>query len=195
MRRRLLNCIAAVMLVLSAVFIAAAVAGFWVYPRLVIEDWNKTSYMLFAIRGELCFNLQYSAFYPETGEHVFFAAPPAHTPFAPFPADGFWNRRGFWARVDSSLGRSPPAHPWKAPAWFGWIGLVHDKPVSSLTVAIPLWLLILMPALLPTCLIWRFVRTRRRIGDGHCRNCGYDLRATPDRCPECGTMVRPEPST
>jgi hypothetical protein len=41
-----------------------------------------------------------------------------------------------------------------------------------------------------SAIFWqRARRIRRRIRDGRCVACGYDLRATPERCPECGSRA------
>jgi hypothetical protein len=60
---------------------------------------------------------------------------------------------------------------------------------ASTRVLFPHYVPILVFAAVPT--FWlvgatRRFRSRRRFKAGLCPACGYDLRASPDRCPECG---------
>jgi hypothetical protein len=61
---------------------------------------------------------------------------------------------------------------------------------SYTAVLCPTWA-VLAVLLLPMGL-WAGIgwRQRRRVKAGHCVNCGYDLRATPEKCPECGRAVK-----
>jgi hypothetical protein len=51
----------------------------------------------------------------------------------------------------------------------------------------PCWPVVVVTAVLP---VRRLLVARRRAKAGCCHVCGYNLQATPDRCPECGTPVR-----
>jgi hypothetical protein len=80
---------------------------------------------------------------------------------------------------------------------FEWSG--YEEPISPTSVGsgivyernlvIPYWALAAVTGALPfaSALRWRRRRLRRnRAAHGLCPTCGYDLRATPERCPECG---------
>ena len=62
--------------------------------------------------------------------------------------------------------------------------------VQLADLALPDWSLVSAFALLPSIVTFRQVRAvrrrRQRSRLGLCPACGYDLRATPGRCPECG---------
>jgi hypothetical protein len=60
-----------------------------------------------------------------------------------------------------------------------------------ITLGAPHWFLLTLLAILP---IMRLAPRRRR-RPGWCQNCGYDLRASPDRCPECGTPAPASPAS
>jgi hypothetical protein len=61
--------------------------------------------------------------------------------------------------------------------------------VDFSAVAIPFWpfsLVFAVPSLLGIRQLRRDLRECRRVKRGLCQSCGYDLRASPGRCPECG---------
>jgi hypothetical protein len=58
-------------------------------------------------------------------------------------------------------------------------------------ITAPFWGLVAATAVLPLAKFAGLLRRRRRRIPGTCRKCGYDLRATPNRCPECGTATIP----
>lgn len=78
---------------------------------------------------------------------------------------------------------------------FTWFGAAYYSPqlrVHTLECG-PLWQLIVVFASMPLSRlglrIWQHRPRRRRRARGLCTKCGYDLRATPARCPECGTAA------
>lgn len=61
---------------------------------------------------------------------------------------------------------------------------------SNTVIKLPHWSMALLFSLMPTS--WLFVR-RSRSPAGCCQSCGYNLRASPNRCPECGKpRISPE---
>ena len=83
-----------------------------------------------------------------------------------------WQGFGFFVKVFRSL-LNGATGPWVI-RWF--------------TIAVPDWFLAIAFAVLPIVWLRRLQMQRSRIG--RCEKCGYDLRATPERCPECGTVPK-----
>jgi hypothetical protein len=91
-------------------------------------------------------------------------------------------RRREWVRAGFGVQR------WQQPPLTNAPGPKYTN--SYFGIALPFWLLALVCGIAPA-LRWNPRRLRRRrLAAGLCPSCGYDLRATPERCPECGAAAR-----
>jgi hypothetical protein len=77
------------------------------------------------------------------------------------------------------------------PSSFFFGRVIHRNGERGTLVALPMWFVATVLSVAPAVAFQQHARRRaraRRSSAGRCASCGYDLRATPDRCPECGAV-------
>jgi hypothetical protein len=176
MKRRLHNLLTALSLLLCV-----AVAALWVRSHTVSDYIMLNRAMPASVAA---------AAWCDDGRLVFAFQPDPRTAAIP-PRDGPVRR------INVGTVRPPRGDP---PSW-AWLRaagddtfrheaggfLIQVTPGHLWLATVPCWLAAAVSATGPVaCLL----RRRRRTDASECRRCGYDLRATPGRCPECGE--RPE---
>jgi hypothetical protein len=167
MFRRLFTTLSALSLLLCV-----AVGVLWVRSHRVTDhvQWLSAG-------GDRPFDL-----YSMHGDLVLLRVDSFHLDDEPEPTRGLsWNS-------EELLPQSPmPIRHWWNNLGFDYADLSEDGLIGpeGFGAVAPHWALALVFSLAPP--VWGLRRgvVRRRGRDTKCRTCGYDLRATPGRCPEC----------
>ena len=190
MKRHVFTVLSALSLLLFVAAAALWVRSYWASDTLYILRWDDDDHLTFftqdvyvAGRGGIGFSRMV-----ESGDRATFRN----------ELESGRKARG-WAIHSPQWRRGEPKYPRfhllstddpnRRFHWRRWAkGEFKGRPGTQYwyDLIVPLWCLALPSSLAPLLWTVRWSRTRRRIRRGLCPSCGYDLRETPDRCPECG---------
>ena len=176
-RRRLFTILSVLSLLLCLATLVLWVRSYWRYDALVCRPEPEPqgpfhSWFIQSFVGEL-------GFVDQRPETRVMDRPIPRWEFVNWPAN-----QGLALKVIRD-NVSPTASGWFLG--FGFLVVPLPEPIEIYAIAFPHWFLALLFAVLPALLLRSLSSSRKRHRAGLCCKCGYDLRATPDRCPECGT--------
>jgi hypothetical protein len=120
-------------------------------------------------------------------------------------SDDYDRGPGFSIRTFPGGGRSPftpeGSPPWLQRLGFDYLSHSESRPVfgtrTFVRIVFPCWLPVVLGSLVAAVSLRVFLRDQRRRKRekmGLCITCGYDLRASQERCPECGSPIAARPS-
>jgi hypothetical protein len=181
MKRRLLN-----LLSLLSLLLCVAVAGLWVRSYAVVDEvrvgyWNyrpHPRYPQVAVASSASVRRWRGGSFVRVNPTNCVGAVRGPRRSGPAKDGGHW----LHARHDASAVGSA-ASPQRR------LGFHYGRKSGVLEVTFPDYAALCAAACLPVLTFARSVRRRRGVRAGLCSSCGYDLRATPDRCPECGAAA------
>jgi hypothetical protein len=178
-RRRLFNFAAAVSLVICVASIALLARSFWIADTLIRTHFDPRYDEMVTRRFDSeCGRLTYDGM---------------TDPIAGWPvSDGtralFAAEDGWTYKTDRSHNRLRLRDSLLSVTWWNRVKLMAG---TERYIDVPAWPITLLTTVLPVLFVLRYRLAARRRKIGRCPTCGYDLRASPDRCPECGTAVTP----
>jgi hypothetical protein len=115
------------------------------------------------------------------GAHIppIFDALPGKWRFRIFPLGG-WRYQPRWRSLGFSLETTTESYPRKfVPG--------TSRVARGVALALPYWFIISVTGILP--LLWTTRFRKKDHAAALCPRCGYDVRATPGQCPECGIRI------
>jgi hypothetical protein len=159
--------------VLSVAVTAGLVRSYFAYDQLMHVSWNDAAkrylgYEMFWYRGRIILSRDGMTISPGSIYDMWHARSPAG-----------------WKYFKNEAESSPIYYD------FRWWSFRTETPRGVVGRIVQFgfngWVLAALFAVLPST--WAMKRIRRQPPPGTCRKCGYDLRASPDYCPECGTTT------
>jgi len=186
--RRVLNGLTILSAVLFLLIVVMWVRSLWVSDNFSLSRWHEWGLESNCGAIVLSVSMQFPAEITSTGKVSQIGPAQAFSTqwkFSHYQLPAYHGPT--WLTLFPRLGRIIARSSWTFYSPYGppQVGLASEGPALIL----PDWLLAVVTAVMPLRWLVKFRRHRRRqlrLARGQCLTCGYDLRGTPDRCPECG---------